>query len=399
MEPLPKERSDGRQLAAPPAGRRASMEPLPKERSDRAVAEAEAFRSARLNGAAPEGAERRLPADAAVPRCTRPQWSRSRRSGATPGRRRSSARTSAASMEPLPKERSDAADCRSRHATRAPQWSRSRRSGATAWTRRMSSRADRASMEPLPKERSDLLAGYGCYRATASLNGAAPEGAERRRGSRTRPPGRWRLNGAAPEGAERRLLTRTEDEADHACLNGAAPEGAERRLMPERGRGGLDEPQWSRSRRSGATLERDRDKPVVVVASMEPLPKERSDANTQTALPRFKAPQWSRSRRSGATIRSNDLRAAVTVPQWSRSRRSGATSRLSVRPVRAWPGPQWSRSRRSGATTSPGRSPCRAHRPQWSRSRRSGATGDVPVVSTAELPASMEPLPKERSDT
>ena len=108
MEPLPKERSDGPSSNAmgPLA---ASMEPLPKERSD--------------------GERDRTRATAEV-----------------------------ASMEPLPKERSDAAA-----SPRNPL------------------RDARASMEPLPKERSDVrYPDRDSQCQMASLNGAAPEGAERR---------------------------------------------------------------------------------------------------------------------------------------------------------------------------------------------------------------------------
>ncbi len=59
MEPLPKERSDSVRFLEAPVMDSASMEPLPKERSD-------------------------VAAVLAALRCLdRPQWSRSRRSGAT----------------------------------------------------------------------------------------------------------------------------------------------------------------------------------------------------------------------------------------------------------------------------------------------------------------------------
>ena len=86
------------------------------------------------------------------------------------------------------------------------------------------------------------------------------------------------LNGAAPEGAERRSDGTADGGQLMAGLNGAAPEGAERRA----GRGVsltlTGTPQWSRSRRSGATLLATREALVADLASMEPLPKERSDA-------------------------------------------------------------------------------------------------------------------------
>ncbi len=134
MEPLPKERSDDPQPRRPllRAAAQASMEPLPKERSD--------------------GLDRRRP----------------RR----PGTR--------ASMEPLPKERSDDA-----HVSRPvslnslPQWSRSRRSGATLASSGPFFRDQYASMEPLPKERSDGSGRSAARRCRHRLNGAAPEGAER----------------------------------------------------------------------------------------------------------------------------------------------------------------------------------------------------------------------------
>ena len=62
------------------------MEPLPKERSD-----LQRYRIAGavagLNGAAPEGAERPPTLEAATG-VTMPQWSRSRRSGATARKKR-----------------------------------------------------------------------------------------------------------------------------------------------------------------------------------------------------------------------------------------------------------------------------------------------------------------------
>ncbi len=60
MEPLPKERSDLDSRTIWPVGEFAAMEPLPKERSDGAPSPCHAY-------------------------CATPQWSRSRRSGATEG--------------------------------------------------------------------------------------------------------------------------------------------------------------------------------------------------------------------------------------------------------------------------------------------------------------------------
>ncbi len=84
MEPLPKERSDEDDEGNLFVSRRASMEPLPKERSD----DGDRFSS--------------------LPSLSRPQWSRSRRSGATDKQRQADDLEHVASMEPLPKERSDA---------------------------------------------------------------------------------------------------------------------------------------------------------------------------------------------------------------------------------------------------------------------------------------------------
>ena len=89
-------------------------------------------------------------------------------------------------MEPLPKERSDAI------------------------TRAQARAGKAASMEPLPKERSDVSgARFGTVTAIG-LNGAAPEGAERRREIGESLTASQGLNGAAPEGAERREERRPE---------------------------------------------------------------------------------------------------------------------------------------------------------------------------------------------
>ena len=113
-----------------PVPLRASMEPLPKERSDLDLVRQPASRSG-LNGAAPEGAERLDPPHATIAR-------------------------NVASMEPLPKERSDVALVDP------------------------SARSSSASMEPLPKERSDVPIAVSGSAGRCRLNGAAPEGAERR---------------------------------------------------------------------------------------------------------------------------------------------------------------------------------------------------------------------------
>ncbi len=89
-----------------------------------------------------------------------------------------------AAMEPLPKERSDLwfSAGRNRDLPIWPQWSRSRRSGATPPHPVPALRTRLAAMEPLPKERSDRPAPH-VSRAPAvrhGRNGAAPEGAERR---------------------------------------------------------------------------------------------------------------------------------------------------------------------------------------------------------------------------
>ena len=161
---------------------RASMEPLPKERSDGTSLLSDPAHSSRcLNGAAPEGAERRAGslADLPVVRASMEPLPKERSDapdGSTPDRRRR-----AASMEPLPKERSD--DCgheRGRGAERASMepLPKERSDGFDSIIRRVELRD--ASMEPLPKERSD--AALACTRSAKAcgLNGAAPEGAERR---------------------------------------------------------------------------------------------------------------------------------------------------------------------------------------------------------------------------
>ncbi len=233
-------------------------------------------------------------------------------------------------------------------------------------------------MEPLPKERSDI-------QVTADVladeeerrNGAAPEGAERpRRSAFARRPRSCR-NGAAPEGAERPAPSRS-PRSPEPRRNGAAPEGAERRIRALPVMSDQFTPQWSRSRRSGATAVRSAsmvsafagrngaapegaERPVRPVrprqharslAAMEPLPKERSDdamIPKPGARPRH-GPQWSRSRRSGAT-------ASRSLRRTGRTRRNGAAPEGAERQPQyvivdpsASSLPQWSRSRRSGAT-------------------------------------------------
>ncbi len=229
-------------------------------------------------------------------------------------------------------------------------------------------------MEPLPKERSD--------------------GRSRRGPAASSGPGR---NGAAPEGAERPAWNGP-PVTPPECRNGAAPEGAER----------LDE--------QGGPLGDD-------LAAMEPLPKERSDLRRTAWTGRPTSwPQWSRSRRSGATGVFPRPASAQHAPQWSRSRRSGATWASAVLSEEDQK-PQWSRSRRSGATLDNGETsgllllgrngaaPEGAERPrgqtdtngrpllpQWNRSRRSGATRAKRLRHAGHSLAAMEPLPKERSD-
>ena len=279
MEPLPEERSDANtdprgngQLfclngAAPGGAERRTQGNRQRNHGAEGLngaapggaerREASAWPSAcalpRLNGAAPGGAERRRGLTKVPLPTTPPQWSRSRRSGATLAGHAATALFHVASMEPLPEERSDMGAKAGAEFRQRPQWSRSRRSGATV--RRPHQRRARgpASMEPLPEERSDA--------DTPDVAIKAPDG----------------LNGAAPGGAERRH-------------NGAA--GGNR--------------QWT--------------------ASMEPLPEERSDDwehKAPTVV--YQPPQWSRSRRSGATVVFGLPSSAARTPQWSRSRRSGAT--------------------------------------------------------------------------
>ena len=373
MEPLPKEQSDVRSHSGCELGCLASMEPLPKERSD---AMSEPISEA--------------PVDA--------------------------------SMEPLPKERSDVSHCADvPPAWRWPQWSRSRRSGATLFRLCLPSKPYPASMEPLPKERSDRWQSCTRRMERYGLNGAAPEGAERRLGASVK---HSRFE------ASMEPLPKERSDAAHAArllagdprLNGAAPEGAERHPSSRLGVC-VRRPQWSRSRRSGATpmtATRSTGRPW---ASMEPLPKERSDRLISPFRTRLDWPQWSRSRRSGATLgprcwpgpgrrslngaapegaERRSLTATrlnlTDMPQWSRSRRSGATD-ASRHLAACSTSPQWSRSRRSGATPLATTEQLSAvAEPQWSRSRRSGATWVARSVSAGDRAASMEPLPKERSD-
>ncbi len=261
--------------------------------------------SACRNGAAPEGAERLHSSQVRLTVPARPQWSRSRRSGAT-------GTPQAGEQQRQPE----------------PQWSRSRRSGATGHDDLAVRCRPGAAMEPLPKERSDAVT---IATAVAHL---------------------LRRNGAAPEGAERR----------DDVVGGAG---------------------------------------LAHHAAMEPLPKERSDWGV-TAEPHvaIKLPQWSRSRRSGATDATDPVMARCWCrPQWSRSRRSGAT-RAAIRALA-----RIASTGRNGAAPEGAERPlayarllARLSRPQWSRSRRSGATSAGPCRAPERRSAAMEPLPKERSD-
>ncbi len=230
MEPLPKERSDPEPEPAGPDDAAASMEPLPKERSD--VVD-DVLRPLGIVGASMEPLPKERSDD---------------HDGLRAGRK-----AGMASMEPLPKERSDGQGIMN----------------PCSW--------QGASMEPLPKERSDYAGSpWANLDSIASMEPLPKERSDNEARQRT-PQGLPRLNGAAPEGAERHSTAWTRARAG-TCLNGAAPEGAERQLH--------DPAEW----------------PDAVVASMEPLPKERSDAEvTQATGSATGTPQWSRSRRSGAT--------------------------------------------------------------------------------------------------
>ena len=281
MEPLPKERSDRCRAQCVTSGYVASMEPLPKERSDAPDPARGPCGHSRLNGAAPEGAERHvLPRRGYGGSCSlngaapegaerhqdqvvqvgehiKPQWSHSRRSGATTG---------------------NTFKVRGGY---TPQWSRSRRSGATAPPGHGDRIAAPASMEPLPKERSNVL--YipiaTTFTTAASME---PLPKERSDGQHRRDQGQARAASMEP-------LPKERSDRDPTCaagrprpsLNGAAPEGAERRPWEADIIGDKWQPQWSRSRRSGATC------------------------GSIWACPVCSAPQWSRSRRSGATNRAS----------------------------------------------------------------------------------------------
>jgi len=131
-------------------------------------------------------------------------------------------------------------------------------------------------MEPLPKERVHTVRSSAPSHASSGLNGAAPEGAGSRGGGQWPLRPQHRLNGAAPEGAGS-PSPRPGLGTEPGGLNGAAPEGAG-------------------SRRSEATPYAD------LIASMEPLPKERVHDQEQVArAAHADMPQWSRSRRSGFT--------------------------------------------------------------------------------------------------
>ena len=205
-----------------------------------------------LNGAAPEGAERRrvrgvargvrlyasmepLPKERSDwwdehPRLTYsqwPQWSRLRRSGATRHLPRPPHLRPRASMEPLPKERSDEAGGEAfvvGHAASMEPLPKERSDGWRGCTDR---RILRASMEPLPKERSDVP------RLLGAVQVVLPQWSRSRRSGAT-----FRASRCGPR---------------RCCLNGAAPEGAERRNGAAAWIAWARRPQWSRSRRSGAT--------------------------------------------------------------------------------------------------------------------------------------------------
>ncbi len=406
----------------------AAMEPLPKERSDATDASVHARVRHSRNGAAPEGAERRI-SSLSPQRCL----SRCRNGAAPEGAERPqhtrcspdyrSCRNGAA---PEGAERHTAGGA-SFWTNLGPQWSRSRRSGATACDLAAGAGAHLAAMEPLPKERSDEAASHAAACQHGRRNGAAPEGAERRR-QQDPPPVRHGPAAMEPLPKERsdfaghaanaNLLlpqwSRSRRSGATAGLSSSASGG----IMPQWSRSRRSgattvkasirtarsiSPQWSRSRRSGATdrvpgrlavgagaameplpkersdlpaAERERGaRGIQRLAAMEPLPKERSDAflDTRAGLPLLR-PQWSRSRRSGATRRR---RWSGSAPCSSRNGAApeGAERRCDgVIACHAATAPQWSRSRRSGATFERnGKCPTCA-RPQWSRSRRSGAT-------------------------
>ncbi len=233
-----------------------------------------------------------------------PQWSRSRRSGATRDsqRRRGPARWPQWSRS----RRSGATNAPTMvcMVVSQPQWSRSRRSGATtlpAWRQahlrrlngaapegaeRQAGRAGHnrqaggtASMEPLPKERSDATWKRVREAELSSLNGAAPEGAERHA-----VPARFELvrGEASMEPLPKERSDRGDQRGPHRVLDRASMEP----LPKER----------SDLQRAAERLD-----VADLVASMEPLPKERSDGNVDDLMAIAGWPQWSRSRRSGAT--------------------------------------------------------------------------------------------------
>ena len=330
MEPLPKERSDGycclgisAEMALPQwsRSRRSGATRSCPDMSGRVA-------RAGLNGAAPEGAERRrLRRHRSIAFCTAsmeplPKERSDRGSDFAVGEVDVSA-----SMEPLPKERSDADGVTGARARRAsPQWSRSRRSGATR------SECRTYGTGALPQWSRSRRSGATRMRTIDDLRPRRPQWSRSRRSGATNGPLCARrevpgcLNGAAPEGAERRALSSARPLLAHAGLNGAAPEGAERHHVTSSAVAARDQPQWSRSRRSGATdagqargnettppqWSRSRRSgatgghssiSAVTDASMEPLPKERSDPRSRNASSGGHGPQWSRSRRSGATAR------------------------------------------------------------------------------------------------
>ncbi len=234
MEPLPKERSDAayRVYNAWPT----SVPQWSRSRRSGATGHHRHGQhpGAGLNGAAPEGAER-LVEEVSVSATPEGLNGAAPEGAERPVRPRQPGTVAIqASMEPLPKERSDIDIRPIVRPSSMPQWSRSRRSGATGvtndrardleaapqWSR--SRRSGATSLTRNPRERRPCL------------NGAAPEGAERPGSHRPGIAGSQGLNGAAPEGAERRMGPSSSCPTGQR-LNGAAPEGAERRAPAHRG--------------------------------------------------------------------------------------------------------------------------------------------------------------------
>ena len=258
-----------------------------------------------LNGAAPEGAERHLMGDLRVIPSSGPQWSRSRRSGATPRQ----FQRAVPCQHRLNGAAPGGAERRGRGLRRRlkdikPQWSRSRRSGAT----------------PPP--------------TCPTSNRPSPQWSRSRRSGATVPRVAWRPGRDSPQWSRSRR--------SGATFWWAGLLRRDHRL-----------PQWSRSRRSGATREnRGQGDLRIVVASMEPLPEERSDVAGLQKFQFLYMPQWSRSRRSGATttmrtgLRGRTVCLNGAAPGGAERRPRGGTPHIDT----AARSPQWSRSRRSGAT-------------------------------------------------